>query len=84
MQAIDQLHYIYRVLRKACHYSLLVVVCLCAYMSAVAQTSPPQCDKSFGLPLTLSPSVQFSYLAAQPSDEDVYTLYGHAGLRAGH
>ena len=81
MQAIDQLHYIYRVLRKACHYSLLVVVCLCAYMSAVAQTSPPQCDKSFGLPLTLSPSAQFSYLAAQPSDEDVYTLYGHAGLR---
>ena len=50
-------------------------------MSAVAQTSPPQCDKSFGLPLTLSPSAQFSYLAAQPSDEDVYTLYGHAGLR---
>ena len=81
MQAIDQLHYTYRVLRKACHYSLLVVVCLCAYMSAVAQTSPPQCDKSFGLPLTLSPSAQFSYLAAQPSDEDVYTLYGHAGLR---
>ena len=81
MQAIDQLHYIYRVLRKACHYSLLVVVCLCAYMSAVAQTSLPQCDKSFGLPLTLSPSAQFSYLAAQPSDEDVYTLYGHAGLR---
>ena len=81
MQAIDQLHYIYRVLRKACHYSLLVVVCLCAYMSAVAQTSPPQYDKSFGLPLTLSPSAQFSYLAAQPSDEDVYTLYGHAGLR---
>ena len=81
MQAIDQLHYIYRVLRKTCHYSLLVVVCLCAYMSAVAQTSPPQCDKSFGLPLTLSPSAQFSYLAAQPSDEDVYTLYGHAGLR---
>ncbi len=81
MQAIDQLHYIYRVLRKACHYSLLVVVCLCAYMSAVGQTSPPQCDKSFGLPLTLSPSAQFSYLAAQPSDEDVYTLYGHAGLR---
>ena len=58
-----------------------MVVCLCAYMSAVAQTSPPQCDKSFGLPLTLSPSAQFSYLAAQPSDEDVYTLYGHAGLR---
>ena len=81
MQAINQLHYIYRVLCKACHYSLLVVVCLCAYMSAVAQTSPPQCDKSFGLPLTLSPSAQFSYLAAQPSDEDVYTLYGHAGLR---
>ena len=81
MQAIDQLHYIYRVLRKACHYSLLVVVCLYTYMSAVAQTSPPQCDKSFGLPLTLSPSAQFSYLAAQPSDEDVYTLYGHAGLR---
>ena len=81
MQAIDQLHYIYRVLRKACHYSLLVVVYLCAYMSAVAQTSHPQRDKSFGLPLTLSPSAQVSYLAAQPSDEDVYTLYGHAGLR---
>ena len=81
MQAIDQLHYIYRVLRKACHYPLLVVVYLCAYMSTVAQTTPPQFDKSFGLPLTLSPSAQISYLAAQPSDEDVYTLYGHAGLR---
>ena len=81
MQAIDQLHYIYRVLRKGCHYSLLVAVFLCVYMSAVAQTSHPQRDKSFGLPLTLSPSAQVSYLAAQPSDEDVYTLYGHAGLR---
>lgn len=60
---------------------LVAVVCLCAYMTGVAETPQPQHDKTFGLPLTLSQSAQISYLAAQPSAEDSYTLYGHAGLR---
>ena len=60
---------------------LVAVVCLCASMTGVAETPQPQHDKTFGLPLTLSQSAQISYLAAQPSAEDSYTLYGHAGLR---
>ena len=60
---------------------LVAVVYLCAYMTGVAETPQPQHDKTFGLPLTLSQSAQISYLAAQPSAEDSYTLYGHAGLR---
>ena len=60
---------------------LVAVVYLCAYMTGVAEAPQPQRDKTFGLPLTLSQSAQISYLAAQPSAEDSYTLYGHAGLR---
>ena len=60
---------------------LVAVVYLCTYMTGVAETPQPQHDKTFGLPLTLSQSAQISYLAAQPSAEDSYTLYGHAGLR---
>ena len=34
-----------------------------------------------GLPAQLSPEAQISFLAAAPSAEASYTLYGHAGLR---
>ena len=81
MQAIGQLHHIYKTLGMTYRLLLVAVVCLCAYMTGVAETPQPQQDKTFGLPLTLSQSAQISYLAAQPSAEDSYTLYGHAGLR---
>ena len=81
MQAIGQLHHIYKTLGMTYRLLLVAVVCLCASMTGVAETPQPQHDKTFGLPLTLSQSAQISYLAAQPSAEDSYTLYGHAGLR---
>lgn len=81
MQAIGQLHHIYKTLGITYRLLLVAVACLCAYMTGVAETPQPQQDKTFGLPLTLSQSAQISYLAAQPSAEDSYTLYGHAGLR---
>ena len=81
MQAIGQLHHIYKTLGMTYRLLLVAVVYLCAYMTGVAETPQPQYDKTFGLPLTLSQSAQISYLAAQPSAEDSYTLYGHAGLR---
>ena len=81
MQAIGQLHHIYKTLGMTYRLLLVAVVYLCAYMTGVAETPQPQHDKTFGLPLTLSQSAQISYLAAQPSTEDSYTLYGHAGLR---
>ena len=81
MQAIGQLHHIYKTLGMTYRLLLVAVVYLCTYMTGVAETPQPQHDKTFGLPLTLSQSAQISYLAAQPSAEDSYTLYGHAGLR---
>ena len=81
MQAIGQLHHIYKTLGMTYRLLLVAVVYLCAYMTGVAETPQPQHDKTFGLTLTLSQSAQISYLAAQPSAEDSYTLYGHAGLR---
>ena len=59
---------------------LAIVVLLCSSVSADAQGKSKR-DKTFGLPTELSPSAQVSFLAAQPSSEESYTLYGHAGLR---
>lgn len=36
---------------------------------------------SYGLPERLSDKAEMSILVASPSDQDVYTLYGHAGFR---
>jgi len=59
---------------------LAIVALLCSSVSADAQGKSKR-DKTFGLPTELSPSAQVSFLAAQPSSEESYTLYGHAGLR---
>ena len=59
---------------------LAMVALLCSSVSAEAQGKSKR-DKTFGLPTELSPSAQVSFLAAQPSSEESYTLYGHAGLR---
>ena len=64
MQAIGQLHHIYKTLGMTYRLLLVAVVCLCASMTGVAETPQPQHDKTFGLPLTLSQSAQISYLAA--------------------
>ncbi len=38
-------------------------------------------NAQYTLPDTLSPSATYSILVAEPSADDVYTLYGHAGIR---
>lgn len=62
-------------------YLLLAMVAfLCSTVTVDAQHQVKR-EKTFGLPTELSPSARVSFLAAQPSSEESYTLYGHAGLR---
>ena len=51
MQAIGQLHHIYKTLGMTYRLLLVAVVYLCAYMTGVAETPQPQYDKTFGSPL---------------------------------
>ena len=62
-------------------YLLLAIAAfLCSTVTVDAQHQVKR-EKTFGLPTELSPSAQVSFLAAQPSSEESYTRYGHAGLR---
>ena len=42
MQAIGQLHHIYKTLGMTYRLLLVAVVCLCAYMTGIAETPQPQ------------------------------------------
>lgn len=55
-------------------FPLMILPLLLAYADSIAQGV-------YGFPERLSDRAQMSILVASPSNDDVYTLYGHAGFR---
>lgn len=58
--------------------SKMVLVVLSVFL---VQVSAWAYGESYGLPERLTDKAKMSILVASPSSEDIYTLYGHAGVR---
>jgi len=57
------------------------MMALCVLMGWVGTASAQDPSVLMRIPSMLSPSAKISFIAAAPSDDEIYTVYGHAGLR---
>ena len=58
-----------------------LMMALCVLMGWVGTASAQDPSVLMRIPSMLSPSAKISFIAAAPSDDEIYTVYGHAGLR---
>lgn len=64
-------------MKRLSYLSLIRVLLICiGFLSYQLKAEP-----TYGLPDSLSSRATVSILVASPSSEEIYTLYGHAGLR---
>jgi len=54
---------------------------LCVLLGVSNEVTAQETSVLTEYPSSLSPTAQISFLAAAPSNDEVYTVYGHAGLR---
>ena len=59
----------------------LLVMALCVLLGVSNEVTAQETSVLTEYPSSLSPTAQISFLAAAPSNDEVYTVYGHAGLR---
>lgn len=59
----------------------LLVMALCVLLGVSNEVTAQETSVLTEYPTSLSPTAQISFLAAAPSNDEVYTVYGHAGLR---
>ena len=63
------------------HYVIFFVCCLLTMGTATAYATTTIANNTTQQVMSLSPQAQISLLTSSPSDDDVYTVYGHTALR---